>query len=163
YITGETATTTSATAAATTSARRARKLMEKRSFLTQGVADAADGLNQPRSAAGFRLAPQIPDIDVERVRARAEVVAPHAPEDEAARQHLARVAEEQFKQRELGSRELDRLGPARHFACAEIELEVGEAQDACVRLGCSSQERAETGEQLVEHERLDEVVVGAGV
>ena len=42
-----------------------------------------------RLAAGLGLAAQVADVDVERVRGRAEVVAPHALEDDRPREHLA--------------------------------------------------------------------------
>ena len=50
-------------------------------------------------AARLGLAAQVADVDVERVRAEAEVVAPDALEDDRAGQHLARVAQEQLEQR----------------------------------------------------------------
>src|SRR5213075_3181009 len=100
--------------------------VSENSSLAQGVADAANRLDQPRLAARLRLAPQVPDVDVERVRAVAEVVAPDALEDHRPCQHLSRVEQEQLQQGELRSRQLDRLAAAADFTRAGIELEVGE-------------------------------------
>src|SRR5512133_1311580 len=82
------------------------------SLLSQRVADAAHRVNQARLAAGFGLPPQIADVDVERIGSEAEVVAPHALEDDRARQHLARVAQEQLEEREFRPRQLDQAAAA---------------------------------------------------
>ena len=146
---------------------RRRAAIRRRPSVTwsaQDVADAAHRVQQPRLAAGLRLAPQVADVDAERVRRRAEVVAPHALEDLRARQHLARVLEEQLEQVELGARELDRAarrgGPrARPGRARGRRSAARRARAASVRRSsarsraCSSRER----------ERLDEVVVGARV
>src|SRR6201999_2838691 len=64
------------------------------SSLAQHVADAADRVHEPRLSSRLELAPQVPDVDLERVGAGAEVIAPDVLEDLAAREHLARVAQE---------------------------------------------------------------------
>ena len=53
--------------------------------LAERVADAADGLDEPRLAVRLGLAAQVADVDLERVRGRAEVEAPDALEDQRAR------------------------------------------------------------------------------
>ena len=130
-----------------------------------GVADAAHRVDQPRLAAGLGLAPQVADVDVERVRGEAEVVAPDALEDDRPRQHLARVEQEQLEQRELGARQLDPLLSARDLARARVELEVGEAERVAARavVAGTTQQRPHARQQLLERERLGQVVVGAGV
>ena len=87
----------------------------------QHVADAAHGVQEPRLAALLGLAAQVAHVDAERVRARAEVVAPHALEDLRARQHLARVLEEQRQQLELGARELELARAAPRLPGAAVE------------------------------------------
>ena len=116
----------SATAAADPTAMRARKLtLNPRGSAYPTPRTVWISRGAPRVLG---LAAEVPDVDVERVRGRAEVVAPHALEDDRSREHLARVAQEELEQRELGSRELDRASPRLHLAGPEIELEVGEAQ-----------------------------------
>src|SRR2546423_3079423 len=107
--------------------QRARDARES-SSLPQRVADAAHRLDQPRLSAGLGLAPQVADVDVERVRREAEVVTPHAFEDDRPRQDLPRIAEEQLQQRELGPGQLDRASGTPDVTCAEVDLEVGEGQ-----------------------------------
>src|SRR5690349_21661424 len=93
---------------------RARPRMRRRapalhgsSLLPQRVADAANGVDQPRLAAGLGLASQVADVDVERVRGETEVVAPDPFEDDRTRQDLTRVPQEELEQRELRSRQVD--------------------------------------------------------
>ena len=72
---------------------------------------------------------------------------------------------QQLEQVELGLGELERALAAVGGAAQRVEGEVGDAQqllgapDTLVRRS----RRAQAGEQLVERERLREVVVGAGV
>ena len=80
--------------------------------LAQGVADAADRLDQPRLVALLGLPAEVADVDVERVGAEAEVVAPDALEDHRPGQHLPRIEQEELQQRELGARQLDRIAAA---------------------------------------------------
>src|SRR5207248_10278757 len=86
------------------------------SRLAEGVADAAYRLDQPRLAARLRLAPQVADVDVERVRREAEVVTPDTLEDDRASEHLARVEQKQLEQRELRAGELDWIAVPPHLS-----------------------------------------------
>src|SRR5579872_3860943 len=144
-------------------ARRAEQAVRESSFLPQGIADAADRLDQARLAPCLGLAAQIADVHVERVRAEAEVVAPHALKDDRSRQHLTRVQHEELEQRELRARELDLVVAAMHLARRRVEVEVGEAQrlDGAVR--GTPEQRTQPREQLLEREWLYDVVVRAGV
>ena len=131
-------------------------------LLAERVADAAHRVDQARLAVCLGLAAQVADVDLERVRRGPEVVAPDAVEDHVARQHLARVAQEQLEQEELGPGQLDRPVAAADLARARVERQVGE-REQLVAAGRAAQERAQPREQLLERERLDQVVVGAGV
>jgi D-alanyl-D-alanine carboxypeptidase/D-alanyl-D-alanine-endopeptidase (penicillin-binding protein 4) len=71
--------------------------------------------------------------------------------------------QEQLEQQELGARELDRPPAAAHGVLERVELDVGVAQRLAALAGAATQQRPQTREQLFERERLDEVVVGAGV
>ena len=67
------------------------------------------------------LAPEVADIDVDHVGSGVEVVTPHVGEQQTARQHLVRVAQESLQEGELASGQLDNApidgGPPR----AQIE------------------------------------------
>src|SRR4051794_24465474 len=147
-----------ATAAAARIVSRARKLTGGRS-LPQRVPDAAHGLDQPRLAAGLGLAPQVADVDLERVRRRPEVEAPHAFEDQRPRQHLPRVEQEELEQQELRPGELDLAVATADIVRRRVEREVREAENrAAVRRAAAPRERAHAREELLERERLHDVV-----
>ena len=84
-------------------------------------------INRERAAV-FGLAPQIADVDVERVRRRAEVVAPDPLEDDRARQHLPRVARKSSSNANSVRVSSIAASSAAHLARTEIELQIGEAQ-----------------------------------
>ena len=107
-------------------------------LLAEGVADAAHGLQQARLAVLFELAAEVADVDPERVRGRAEVVAPDALVDLRARQHLARVAQEELEQVELGARQLQAAVAARGLARRRVERDVGEAAARRRRRRCGA-------------------------
>src|SRR6476620_1395412 len=104
--------TTSAKVTATTSVNRRRRLMSTVACPTastgsQRVADAAHGANEAGLAVGFGLAAQVPDVDVERLRRRLEVVPPDALVDRVARDDDVGVREQQLEQVEFGLRQLE--------------------------------------------------------
>ena len=72
------------------------------------------------------------------------------------------MAEEELEQPVFGPRELDAPLAAPHVARGRVQRQVGEAQ-ALGRGLDAAQQRAQPGEQLAQRERLDEVVVGAGI
>src|ERR1039458_5397909 len=133
------------------------------SWLPQHVADASDGVDVAPLVVDLGLAPEIADVDGERVGARVEVVSPDPLEDQVAGQHLARVPEEQLEQVELdpGERELA-VAPA-SLAGAGVELEVAEAQGLALFAAATAKKCAEAGEELGQCERLDQVVIRSGV
>ena len=71
---------------------------------------------------------------------------------------------QQLEQVELGLGELERSAAALGRAAERVEGEVGDPQQLLgSRHAGAAEQRAQPREQLVERERLDEVVVGAGV
>ena len=117
------------------------------------------------SPAPLGLASQVADVDAQGVRGRTEVVTPDVLEDRRARQHLARVLEEQLEQQELRLRELDETLAAVDLVGDRIEDQVGEPQrlGALAIVAHPAQQRPQPCLQLAQRERLDEVVVGADV
>src|SRR5712671_253869 len=85
---------------------RSRAADEKSRF-AQHVTRAAHGVDEPLLLFAFGLAPQIADVDVERVRRMTEVVAPDSLVDEGAREHLTRIAHEELEEVRLRRRQLD--------------------------------------------------------
>src|SRR3954471_6206326 len=146
--------------AADVSARRQR--IEMRSS-TEDIARAADRVQQARLAAGLELAAQVGDEHLDRVRLRERVVAPDLVEQALARDDDPLVAHEVLEQLELALGELDVALAAAHLVGVGVELEVAGHQRGRAARRAAAQQRAQAGEQLLALERLDEVVVGAGV
>ena len=117
-------TTTTANVVATTSSSRTRRLMAVR----DGVTDAPDRVDEARRAVGLGLAPQVPDVDVERLRRGLEVVAPDALVDRLARDDDPRVEHQQLEQVELGLGELELASGPPRLAALRVEHEVGDGQ-----------------------------------
>ena len=161
-MSSEASTTAIATAAAETRVMRRRKLTIS---ATQYVADAAHGVQQARLVAGLGLAAQVAHVDAQRVGGRAEVIAPHVLEDRRAGQHLAGMAQEHLQQQELGARERQHPLAAPGLVGEAVQAQVLEGERAVllVILARAAQQRAHARQQLAQRERLDEVVVGAGV
>ena len=114
-------------------------------------------------SVGLRLPSQVADENLQRVRCKAQVVAPHALEEGRPGQHLPRMEHEQLEESELSARQVDRAAGTSHLARDRVELEIREVQGAVVAGGSPAQQRAQAGEELAERERLDEIVVGARV
>src|SRR5262245_18510456 len=107
-------------------------------------------MDQARVALTLRLAPEIPDVDVERVRRMAEVVAPDTLVDERAGQHLTGVAHEQLEEVRLGRRQLEAAPAAARVHRAQIEREVGETEHVRrLLVERTTQKRAQPGKQLL--------------
>ena len=108
------------------------------------------------------LAAQVAHVDAQGVGRLARVIAPDALEDGGAREDLIGVAHEQLEQRVLSPRQLDPATAAIDVARQRIQDEVGEPDPLRRRFDASHQ-RSQAGVELRESERLDEVVVRAGV
>src|SRR4051794_25413599 len=129
----------------------------------EDVARAADRMEEPRLATGFELPSQVGDEDLDRVRDRERVVAPHLVEQLLARDDQALVAHEVLEQLELALRELDAAVAAGDLVGVGVEHEVADTQRRHPAGRASAQQRAQARQQLLALERLDEVVVGADV
>ena len=73
------------------------------------------------------------------------------------------MVHQQLQQQELGAGELDRAAVAGDGVARGVELDPGVLERLPHRAAAAAQQRPEACAQLFERERLDEVVVGAGV
>src|SRR6478672_13527241 len=85
----------------------ARRQRIGRRLYAEDVPRAADRMEEPRLATGFELPSQVGDEDLDRVRDRQGVVAPHLVEQLLARDDHPPVAHEVLEQLELALGELD--------------------------------------------------------
>src|SRR6201996_3147051 len=172
YTDTATATTATATASPAASPIRARKLTSDLHWrgsdsrgLPQRVAHPPNRMDQRAGAGVLQLAPQVADVDTQRVGGRAEVISPHAVVDEAVGEHPARVEHEQFQQLVFGPGELDERAGDLDPVAGGIQLELLERQPAVdVPLPAgTAQQCPDPSPQLIDVKRLDQVVIGPGV
>src|SRR3954464_5643927 len=118
------------------------------------VARAADRMEESRLATGFKLPSEIRDEDLDRVRDRERVVAPHLVEQLLAGDHQTLVAHQVLEQLELALREVDLALAARDLVRVGVERQVAHAQRGHATRRAAAQQRPHAGEQLLALERL---------
>src|SRR3954452_12944471 len=128
----------------------------------QGVADAPGRVDQRRSGA-VQLLAQVGDVGLEHAGVSSEIVFPDVVEDLRAREHAPRVQHEEAQQAVLRGGEVHGLPGAADLARLLVELEVLEDEAARVglRQAGAAEDRPDPGDELLEGERLRDVVVTA--
>ena len=134
------------------------------SGIREAVPHAANGLDEP--SRGAKLVAQVVDVGIDRVRRHRDPERPRLVEQLIARQGLAGVPEQAFEQGELAWAELhagafdgDPPGGLVEHDRADDELGLRPAACRCA----AARESPEPCRQLLEGERLDEVVVRSRV
>jgi hypothetical protein len=84
-------------------------------------------------------------------------------EQREAAQHLAGMAHERLQERELLGAQLERLAAPPGAVAGRVEPQVADLEHRRALDRAAARERAQACQQLVERERLGEVVIGAGV
>ena len=115
------------------------------------------------SPAALELAAQVADEDVDHVGLDVGRVAPHEREQLVAREHLAGVADEHVEQVELAPGEAELAAVAGGDVAARVDDDVARDVRAGALGAVAAQQRLEPRGQLGDRERLDQVVVGAGL
>src|SRR5918999_1403069 len=105
----------------------ARRQRIGRRLYAEDVARAADRMEEARLATGFQLPSQVRDEDLDRVRDRDRVVAPHLVEQLLARDHQPLVAHQVLEQLELALGQLDPALSARDLVGVGVEHQVADA------------------------------------
>ncbi len=123
------------------------------------VADAAHGVDE----AVAELAAQLMHVDRDRVALEFLAPAVQAILELRARQDRAGTQHQGFEHRVLARRQRDRHAALRHLAGGRVEGHVADREGRRGAARLAAHDRAHAREQFVELERLDDVVVGAGV
>src|SRR5260221_6374891 len=108
---------------------------------------------------GAKLLAEPPDANVDHVRSGIEAVAPDLREEPFAAHDLARMCDEVVEQAELSVREIRDAVIDASLAPREVELESRDADRRCVLAASVAQLDAHARNELVERERLREIVV----
>src|SRR5436190_9972761 len=145
--------------------RLRRKLKrEKRISRLQDVSDAADGVQQLLWELFVDFIAQAEDEHVDNIRLGIEAVVPDVLENHGFGDDAPGVAHQEFEEREFAGLEFDLLAGASHFAGEKVEGQVGNGQAGRFgRFGGATNRRLDAGEQLGKSERLDEIIIAAGL
>ena len=156
------ATTTSAIPASTRARSDSRITIVSSSPAPDGVADAADRGDQLR-LGGVELAAEVADVRLDDAAVAAEVVLPDVIEDLRLGQHPALVDEQVAEQVVLRRRQRDLDAAPRDLVGVVVHLEVAARNTvrSLAALPGAPQHGRRAGHQLLEAERLLEVVVAA--
>src|SRR5512144_443160 len=132
----------------------------------QPIADVAHRLDHfaPVVAVADReLAAQVADVDLEHLGARIEVEAPYGVEELLPGEHLIGMADQVCEQLELAGGQRERVGVAFDPTSAQVEADVAGLEHRRRALRRHPQLRPDAGEQLLQRERLGDVVVRTAV
>src|SRR3954470_11599638 len=127
----------------------ARRQRIGRRLYAEDVARAADRVEEARLATGLELSSEVGHEDLDGVRDRERVVAPHLVEQPLARDHQALVAHEVLEQLELALRELDAPVAAEDLVRVGVECQVGDHERRRSPRRAAAQQRAQAGEELL--------------
>lgn len=131
--------------------------------LVEGIACAAHGADRVALAGPAEGLSQAADMDVDRALVEIGVAAPNAVEQLLAREHPAWPKHQELKQPVFGRAEMQLVAGPMYPARLPVDNKVAGSQ---ARRGLSgigpAQQRPDTGDELGNRERLDDVVVGAG-
>src|SRR6185437_11971484 len=133
------------------------------SLRTKDVAGSPDRVQEAGLTLGLELAAQVRDEHLDRVGRRERVVAQDLIEQPLPRDHDALVAHQVLEQLELALGQVDRALAAHDLVRVDVQGQVSNAKWGRAAWRSAAQQRAHAREQLLALERLDQVVVGAGV
>src|SRR6266550_1762833 len=129
--------------------------------IAKAIPGAPHGLDQLYRILIVDLPAQTPHQHLEYVRERVVVLVPDVSGNRSAINHLPVMKHEEFQQRELLRRQLDRLPRAPHPLAIEIDLEIRNAKSLRQRRAAAPGKRSNSRDQLAEREGLGEIVVSA--
>src|ERR1700744_5675137 len=119
--------------------------------IVERVAGAADGADRILLAAGIEQLAQAADMHVDGALVDVDVTAPDAVEQLLAREHPARMLEEEFEQAIFGRPEVDRAARARYAALLAVKLEFPIGEHGRKPLGACTAEQALHPRQELRH------------
>ena len=133
-----------------------------RTGLPQGVADAADRVDE-RWIEAVDLLAQVGDVGLDDLRLAVESISPRLVRDSGPRQDVAGVVGEEGEEVELGGGQVDGGAGPPDRPRLPVDHQVGQPQPPVVgaRAG-ASQDGPDPRHQLVDAERLGDVVVTEG-
>ncbi len=133
------------------------------SLVTEDVPEAADAMDETFGRIGIHFVAELFDVNVDGIGFDVVVESPDSFNDGGTGDGAVGTAHEEFEQTKLGGGERDFEAAAFDFAGSGVEREIAGGEFLDRRLEGTAGEGAETGEEDVEGERFDEIIVGAGI
>src|SRR2546427_702935 len=119
-------------------------------------------MNQRRSKGFVDLVAKGVDMHVDNVADAVEVDIPNMLDNHRPRDRTMRVTEKKFQQSVFLELEIDGLTRPAHLTSGRIHFEISNLKPR-VLLGAAPEQSADPCGEFRERERLDQVVVGAGI
>src|SRR5436190_1624278 len=163
YTNAPTVRSTAAVPRANTSVTRTLVGSFAHRSIAETVSHPPHGFDRRVTGDERELHPEIADVDVDHVRAALEREVPEVLQERHPRDRLVRTAHEVLQQGELLRGELDRRSAPLHVVERGIEAEIPDLEHRRPLLTPAAEEGADAGVQLLEGERLRQVVVRAHV
>src|SRR6266487_1619167 len=113
--------------------------------------------------AAVDLVAQVVDIDLDYIRRGLVIVAPDVLGDLVLAEYAPGIAHQIREQVEFLRGQLDRLIGAAGFVARQIEHELADHQLIFRTVASAATERSHPSQQLLQRERLGQIVVGTGV
>jgi flagellin-specific chaperone FliS len=127
------------------------------------VAHAANGADEGPVGAAVELATQIVDVDVDDVRENIAVHPPDIFDNAGARNRLAGMTQQVFKERVLFGTQINGAAGATHFVRNAIDFEVFEGEDVLRGAALTAKNGANARDQFSGHKRFEHHIIGAGI
>ena len=129
--------------------------------IANGVARAADGVNEAHGERVIDFCAEMADVNVDDVGEVFEAFVPDMLDDHGAGEDLADVGDHIFEQGVFFGGQFDPAAGAADTLGEAIDFEVGQAEDVSPFGGRAAQESFNADEELGECKRLGEVIVSA--
>src|SRR5260370_25362962 len=120
-------------------------------------------MEKPGSALHIYLSPQVTHVYVQQVRECFGLRLPDPFGERGATHHFTGMTHENFKNRVLLWCQADGHTTSRHAVTQRVELEIGDPEDDGSSQGRAAQERTDASQELCEHTRFGDIVVGSFV
>ena len=129
----------------------------------ENVARAADRMEEPGLSIGFKLPSQVGHEHLNGVCHRKRIVAPDLVQQALSGDDDPLVTHQVLQELELPLRQVDLAVAPTPRGCRDSDADRPRSAPPAPRGGPAAQQRPEPSQQLLALERLDQVIVGAGV
>src|SRR5713226_8397980 len=131
------------------------------SLRVEPVTDATNGVDESPLTRRLQLLANARHVHLERVRFGAGILRPHGFAELGVGHETAAVAHERGQDPELDASQSERSATALRRALAQVEGHIADRQPRVPVASVPADDRLHTGHELLERERLRDIIVGA--